>query len=115
MPSKPLPTNSHTLERQLQHWGAALEWLEWELLLDDLRLCWVPLFDAVEHEGAQFAQEIQQLVVVLLDSHLQIHGRELTHVSVCVGVLRSEHWGYLEDALHVAHQHHLLVKLRGLC
>ena len=62
----------------------------------------------------QAVEELHDLVVVLLDGHLQIESYKLGHMSVGVGVLRTEDGADLVDTLEVGSDGHLLGKLRRL-
>lgn len=51
---------------------------------------------------------------MLFDGHLQVQPYELAHMPMREGIFSSEDWSDFEDTLEIAHNAHLLVKLRGL-
>lgn len=103
-------------EGQLDHLSVLgqLELLDGVLLSHGGNIVAVSLLQLGEDENEELGQHVNDLVVVLLEGHLQIETGELGHVSVGVGVLRSEDGGNLEHSLKVAGHEHLLVQLGGL-
>jgi hypothetical protein len=52
-----------------------------------------------EHENKKFTNQIQHLKVVILELHFYIETSELAQVAIRIGVLSTENWSNLEDAL----------------
>mmetsp|Transcript_19911 Transcript_19911/g.33306 ORF Transcript_19911/g.33306 Transcript_19911/m.33306 type:complete len:214 (+) Transcript_19911:374-1015(+) len=52
---------------------------------------------------------------MILEGHFYVKPRELGHVSVSEGLLRSKDRAHLKDSRHVCHQGHLFVQLGTLC
>jgi hypothetical protein len=57
-------------------------------------------------------QNIQDLMVVLLKSHLQIESNEFCHVAMGKRVLGTENTANLKNTLKVSAHDHLLIELR---
>ena len=68
----------------------------------------------LEYLGEHVSDGIDDLVVVVLESHLHVEADKLCQVAVGVGVLRSENSAYREHLAKVGGDRHLLVQLRGL-
>lgn len=66
------------------------EFLVRELTLDDIDLVGVFLFQTSEDCLEHAVDSLHRLVVVLLESHLEIESHELGQVTVSVGILGSE-------------------------
>lgn len=98
----------------LYDWVGALKVFERILLVNDAKLARVPRLHILKHEHHQFANQVQDFEVVVLEFHFQIQACELTQVSVRVGVLSSENGADLENTLKIAAQGHLLVQLGAL-
>ena len=71
--------------------------------------------DALEDEQEHLVDHIHDLVVVVLESHLEVETGELGQVPVGVGILSPEDGANFVDALHISGDGHLLSQLRGLC
>jgi len=102
--------------RVLQSQAGVLEEqvLEGVLLTNSLDLLLVTLVQALEDVVEGLVQHVQHFVVMVLEAHLHIEADELGQMTMSEGLLRTEHRADFEDAVHVAHQRHLLVELRGL-
>jgi len=91
------------------------EVLEGVLRAHRLQLALEARVEALEDGDEEVGEEVQGLVVVLVDGHLQVQAVELAKVAVRVAVLGAEHGADLKHALHVgARGRHLLEQLRGL-
>jgi hypothetical protein len=102
------------LEVKLKHWVSALELLEWILLINHTELLGMPCLDSFEHKDHKLANQIECLKVMVLNLHLQIETSELTKMSVCERLFRSENWTNLKNSLQISAKCHLLVELRTL-
>lgn len=94
--------------------GQVLELLEGVLAVNNLEIGGVLLFQALEDVDKQLVKHIENLVVVLLESHLQIESHKLGHVAVSERVLGTENTADLVNALEISANNHLLVELRRL-
>jgi hypothetical protein len=72
------------LERQAQRLLKEEEVVAWELLLDDVDLVRERLFETAENRQEQVVKHIEDLVVVLLDGHLEVETDKLGHVAMGV-------------------------------
>ena len=102
------------LEVELNNWRFADEVLKWILLPDYIKLGLVLILDTVADKDKQLRERIENLEVMLFDDHLHIEASKLTKMSICVAILSSENWSYLENSLEVSHKSHLLVELWAL-
>ena len=69
----------------------------------------------IKNEGEKVREDIQNLIVMFIDHHLNIETVELAQVTVSVGVLCTEHWSNLKHTLEIRTcGAHLLVELWGL-
>lgn len=84
------------------------------LLRHNINLVGKLLLQSREDVLEQAVQDIEDLVVVLVDSHLEIETHELGHVSVRIRVLGTEDRGDLVHSLHITSDTHLLSELRRL-
>ena len=85
-----------------------------ELTAHDVNLLRVALLQAGKDVLEHAVDRLHDLVVVLLERHLEIESHELGQVTVRVRVFGTEHGSDLVDLLHVAGNAHLLVQLRRL-
>mgnify|MGYP007054560256 CR=1 FL=1 len=90
------------------------EVLAGELVLDGGDLARVALVQAAEDLLDDRVDDLEHLVVVLLDGHLQVEPRVLGQVAVGVGVLGAEDGADLVDAAEVRRDGHLLGQLGAL-
>jgi hypothetical protein len=81
---------------------------------DKVRLLLVACVELLEDEQHQVLEHAHNLMVVLLELHLQIETSELGQVTGCVGVLGTEDGANLHDLLEARCNQHLLVELRRL-
>jgi hypothetical protein len=102
------------LEVELNDWRFADEVLKWILLPNYFKLGLVLILETVADEDKQLREHVQNLEVMLFDDHLHIEASKLAKMSICVAMLGSEHWSYLENSLEVSHKSHLLVELWAL-
>ena len=85
------------------------------LLPDTLDLLFADFVDALENVDKEAAEDVKDLVVVLVESHLHVHPGELAEVPRGVVLLCPEHRANLKASFEsAARRHHLLVELRGL-
>jgi len=85
-----------------------------KLTLNDLNLVLVVVVHVLEDCFERAVNRAEDLVIVLIDGHLEIQTRELGQVSVGVTVLRTEHRADLEHAAEVGRNGHLLAQLGRL-
>lgn len=90
------------------------EWLGWVDGADKLDLLLHVLLQAGKDVQQDALEHVHNLMVVLLDFHLQIETSELGHVAWSVGVLSSVDWTNTEDTLAASSNLNLLVELWGL-
>jgi hypothetical protein len=81
---------------------------------DEVRLLLVACVELLEDEQHQVLEHAHNLVVVLLELHLQIETSELGQVASGIGVLGTEHGADLHDLLEARCDQHLLVELGRL-
>lgn len=81
---------------------------------DQVGLALVSGLQAVEDVKHQSLEQLNNLVVVLLESHLQIETGELGQVAGSVAVLGTEDGADLKDTLEAGGNEHLLVELGRL-
>ncbi len=93
---------------------APLELVGRELFPDSVDLFRILLPESAEHVQEEPVEQFHDLVVVLLDGHLEIKPDELGHMPVSVGVLGTEDGADFVDTLEVSSNCHLLGKLRRL-
>lgn len=87
-----------------------------EVVADGLKLNLVLLVEAVKNVEEHVGEHVENLMVVLLEAHLNVEAVELTKVACGVTVLCAEDRANFEDTLEAtASCKDLLVKLRGLC
>jgi len=91
-----------------------LELFKGVLTVDNLEIGSVLGLQSSEDMHKQLVKDVQNLMVMLLESHLHIQPDELGHVAMSEGFLGTEDTADLEDALKVTTDNHLLVELRGL-
>ena len=85
------------------------------LLPDTLDLLFADFVDALENVDKEAAEDVKDLVIVLVESHLHVHPGELAEVPRGVVLLCPEHRANLKASFEsAARRHHLLVELRGL-
>ncbi|KAJ6259481.1 hypothetical protein Dda_5118 [Drechslerella dactyloides] len=85
-----------------------------ELTLDDIQLVTVSLVDAFEDRLEHVVNHVQDLVVVLFESHFQVQAGEFGQVTVGVAVLGAEDGADLVHSLEIRDDAHLLGQLRAL-
>lgn len=101
-------------ERKLQGLIQPRELVARELRSNDANLVAVLLLQALEDGQEQRVENVENLVVVLLNGHLEIETGELAQVSMRVGIFGTEDGSNLVHSLHVTSDTHLLRQLRGL-
>mmetsp|Transcript_36331 Transcript_36331/g.90428 ORF Transcript_36331/g.90428 Transcript_36331/m.90428 type:complete len:412 (-) Transcript_36331:901-2136(-) len=84
------------------------------LRADGFNLCLAALVQALEDVEEHSLDDVEHLVVVVVEGHLQVEAGELRHVAVRERLLRSEDRPDLKHAAEVRHERHLLVELRRL-
>ena len=82
--------------------------------MDITHLLPVVVLNTLEDEQEHLVDHVHDLVVVVLESHLEIETGELGQVPVGVGVLSPEYRANLVHPLHISGDGHLLGQLRGL-
>lgn len=80
-------------------WVSALEVLERILFVDYAKLSGVPCLHILKHEYHQFANQVQNLKVVVLEFHFKIKTCKFAQMSIRVGILSSENRPDLENTL----------------
>mmetsp|Transcript_4 Transcript_4/g.11 ORF Transcript_4/g.11 Transcript_4/m.11 type:complete len:469 (-) Transcript_4:259-1665(-) len=101
------------LKGEPEGWPQVLQRLEGVLLVDGLQLLLLVL-QAVEHVHEELIDHVQELEVVLLDRHLEVHADELAQVAVGEGLFRAKDGADLKDSPEIRADGHLLAELRGL-
>jgi hypothetical protein len=71
-------------EIELEDWIGALEFLKRILFVDYSKFTCVSGLHVFEHEHHQFANEVQNFEVMILELHLQIEACELTEMTIGV-------------------------------
>lgn len=102
-------------EAQDKSFFLPLERLARVLLADELDFLGVLLLKTLEDSLEQAIESVHGLMVMVVDRHFEIQTRELSHVSVSVGVLSTEDGADLVHAAHVSSDAHLLGQLGRLC
>merc|ERR1719387_1387995 len=101
------------LKGEPEGWPQVLQRLEGVLLVGGLQLLLLVL-QAVEHVHEELIDHVQELEVVLLDRHLEVHADELAQVAVGEGLFRAKDGADLKDSPEIRADGHLLAELRGL-
>mmetsp|Transcript_38683 Transcript_38683/g.82283 ORF Transcript_38683/g.82283 Transcript_38683/m.82283 type:complete len:212 (-) Transcript_38683:960-1595(-) len=92
-------------------WVLPLQVLEGILRPDRLNLLLELGGEALKDVVEEAAEDVEHLMVVVLECHLEIEARKFRHVPVGEGPLGAEDGANLENPGHVRHQSHLLVEL----
>ena len=83
-------------------------------LMEITHLLPVVRLNSLEDEQEHLVDHVHDLVVVVLESHLEIETGELGQVPVGVGVLSPKHGADLVHSLHIGGDSHLFGQLRRL-
>lgn len=79
-----------------------------------IRLLLIPRIQLLEDKEHKILQHAHDLVIMLLELHLQIQTRKLRQMACRIRVLGPEHGSNLHDPAEMRRDEHLLVELRGL-
>ena len=71
-------------EVELENWIGALKFLKRILFVDHSKFTCVSGLHVFEHKHHQFANEVQNFEVMILELHLQIEACELTEMTIGV-------------------------------
>ena len=84
------------------------------MLLDSLNLVSKFALQTPEDGEEERIEDIENFVIMFVNSHFEIETDEFSHVSMSVGVFSSENGSDFVDSFHVSCDTHLLGQLRTL-
>jgi len=111
-----LTQHLHSLRKcEHQTWLKELERLARELLAHRFDFMSISVTKPLEDCDERVPDGLHNLVVVIVECHLDVQTDKLGKMTMCVGVLGSEHTADGVDTIEVRCDTHLFVQLWGLC